>query len=53
MMVSDKERESSSYRHQVLKTIEKESKDIKFNFNEQPLGGVGQFILQLQKRAGH
>jgi len=26
--------------NQILKTIEKESKDIKFNFNEQPLGGV-------------
>lgn len=25
---------------QILKVIEKESKDISFNFNEQPLGGV-------------
>jgi hypothetical protein len=25
---------------QILKVIEKEAKDISFNFNEQPLGGV-------------
>lgn len=25
---------------QILQVIEKEAKDVKFNFNEQPLGGV-------------